>query len=202
MYFFDIPKSPPTKKGAAFLPRPSSLGQCERLVRGLFVEFLHRRLAGELDAPALVDVKALDLDDVADLADAVHRLQELVAELGDVAEAVYAREDLDEGAEVLDPGDLALVDLAGLGLGRDLADRPLGGLHRLLRRREDRDLAVVVDVDLRAGGLHNAADVRAAGPDERADLVDRDVHLLDPRRVLVELGARRGDDTLHVVDDL
>ena len=172
------------------------------LLRRLLVELCHRRLAGELDAPALVDVKALDLDDVADLADAVHRLEELVGELRDVAEAVHSGEDLDERAEVLDAGDLALVDLAGLGDGRDRADSALRRLHRLERGREDRDLAVVVDVDLRTRGLHDAADVRAAGADERADFVDGDLHLLDPRRVLVELGARGGDDGLHEVDDL
>ena len=103
------PPGPPLPPYKDVRPRhicrgPVFLAFREQSVRGLLVELLHSRLAGELDAPALVDVKALDLDDVADLADAVHRLEELVGELRDVAEAVHAGEDLDERAEVLDAG--------------------------------------------------------------------------------------------------
>ena len=171
-------------------------------LRLLGVEFRHRGLARKLDAAALVDIEALDLDDVADLADAFHRLEELVGELADVAESVHAGENFDERAEVLDARHLALVDLAGFGDRGNRADGALGRFHRLEARREDRDLAVVVDVDLGAGRLDDAADVRTAGTDERADLVDGNLHLFDPRRVLVEFGARSGDDRLHEVDDL
>src|SRR5574344_2472019 len=188
------------KRGAALRSR-LFFAECGDPLR-LGVEFLHRRLAAELDASALVDVKALDRDLVADLADAFHRLEELVRELGDVAEAVHAGEDLDERAELLDAGDGALVDLADLGDGADRADRALGGFHRLGIGREDRDLAVVVDVDLGAGRLDDAADVGSSGADERADLVDGNLHLLDPRGERVEFGARSRENGLHEVDDL
>ena len=57
------------------------------------------------------------------------------AELGDVEQAVTAREDVDEGAELGDVDDLALVDGADLGLGRveDQLDAA-AGLRRPPRR--------------------------------------------------------------------
>ena len=58
-----------------------------------------------------------------------------------------------------------------------------GDLHR----------AVVLDVDLGAGLLDDLADHLAAGADHFADLVGRDLEHLDARRVLAELGARRGE---------
>ena len=60
---------------------------------------------------------------VADLAHVVDLVDVLVVQLADVAQAVAARQDLDEGAEVLDRRDLALVDLADLAPPRS-APRP------------------------------------------------------------------------------
>src|SRR5690349_5710271 len=80
-------------------------------------ELLHGGLAGELDAALVVDEQDLDLhlvahvDEVGDLVDVA------IGELGDVAEAVGLRGDLDEGAELLDGDDAAGVDLADLHLG-------------------------------------------------------------------------------------
>ena len=48
------------------------------------------------------------------------------------------------------------------------------------------------DVDLRAGGLGDAADGFAAGPDEQADLFGIDLDRLDARGELAEVGAGRG----------
>ena len=73
-----------------------------------------RRLARQLDAVLVVDGDHLDLQLVADLADVFDLADVLVVQLADVAQAVAARQDLDEGAEVLDRRDPALVDLADL----------------------------------------------------------------------------------------
>src|ERR1700681_1273586 len=70
------------------------------------------RLARQLDAVLIVDGDHLDLHDVADPADRVHLVHELVVQLADVAQTVPARQDLDERAEILDRRDLALVNLA------------------------------------------------------------------------------------------
>ena len=90
---------------------------------------LHRRLAGQVD-PAL----AVDLDDdhhdlVADGHDVLDGRHVVVGELADADEAFLARQDLDEGAEAHDPGDLAEVEGADL----DLAGQALDPLDRLAR---------------------------------------------------------------------
>src|SRR2546425_5275450 len=69
-------------------------------VRLLLVSVLHRLLPGEADLAGPVDLEDLDVDDVALLQDVGDPLHALVGELGDVHEAVRAREDLHEGAEV------------------------------------------------------------------------------------------------------
>ena len=67
-----------------------------------------------------------------------------------------------------------------------------------------RDLhgAVVLDVDLGAGLFHDLADHLAAGADHFADLVGRDLEHLDARRMLAELGARRGQRLRHLAEDV
>ena len=113
------------------------------------------------------------------------------AELGDVHEAVAAREDVDERAELGDVDDPAVVHGAELGLGRvdDGQDGRLGLLHPPALDGADGDDAlrpVVVDADVGAGlGLDRVDDL-ALGADDLADLVDRD----DDRG---DLGRRRGD---------
>ena len=101
------------------------------------------------------------------------------AQLGDVDQAVAAREDVDERTELGDVHDAARVDLADLGRGRvedelDLAPG-LGDLQAVGRADRDRaDHAVVVDGDVGAGLLLDRVDDLALGPDDLADLVDRD----------------------------
>src|SRR5262249_26472002 len=141
-----------------------------------------QRLARQLDAVLIVDGDHFDLHDVADLADAFDLVHVLVVELADVAEAVAAGEDLDEGAEVLDRSDTALVDLADLDLLGDGFDLGLGGFGAGGVDVRDVYRAVVVDVDLGAGHFLNALDVLAAGTDEGADLFGVDAHDQQPWR--------------------
>ena len=101
---------------------------------GLCVGLFHGSAATELDAATVIDAKALHAHLIADLADVLDGTHALVGELGDVAESVLARQNLDERAELLDAGDGALIGLAGLGLGRDGVNLALGGLHHLVGR--------------------------------------------------------------------
>ena len=70
------------------------------------------RLARQLDAVLIVDGDDLDLHDIADLADVLDLVHVLVVQLADVAQAVAAGQDLDEGPEILDRRHPSLVDLA------------------------------------------------------------------------------------------
>ena len=103
-------------------------------------------------------------------------------------QAVAAREDVDERTELGDVHDPAGVDLAELGRRRvedqlDLRAWPL----RPRRRRSEPIVtmpthAVVVDRDVGAGLLLDRVDDLALGPDDLADLVDRDLEADDLRR--------------------
>ena len=117
-------------------------------------------------------------------------------------EAVLGAEEVDEGAEVDDLHHGALVDLADLGLGGDRLDPVQRGGDRLAVGRGDLDRAVVVDVDLGAGLLDDLADDLAAGADDFADLVGRDLDHLDARRVFAELGAGLGQRLGHLAEDV
>ena len=54
---------------------------------------------------------------------------------------------------------------------------------------------------LHAGLLDDAADHLAARSDDLADLVGRNGHGVDARRVRRQLGARLGDHGVHLVED-
>src|ERR1019366_1695510 len=108
-----------------------------------------------------VDVRDHDVDRVAHLDDLVGRLDALDREIRGVEEAVDARLELDEGAERLEPYDLAGVADARRVFLRDLLPRVGdGGLVR------EPDLPLVVDLhDDDARGLAGLADVaRAVAP--------------------------------------
>ena len=121
------------------------------------------------------------------------------AELGDVEQAVAAREDVDERTELGDVHDPARVDRADLGGGRvedelDLALGPRRPAPPSVEPMRDRaDHAVVVDGDVGAGLLLDRVDDLALGPDDLADLVDRDLEADDLRGGLADLGAGLGD---------
>ena len=140
-----------------------------------------------------------------------------------MAKTLFAREALDEGAEVLHAGDAAGVDLTVLDGGAagvaaastfatataassaaDGVDFLNGAGHRGTVVGVNEDLAgiIVGDVDLRAGGLDDAADVFAAGADEGADLLGIDLDGLDAGRVGAELLAGSGQAGEHHLEDL
>src|SRR3954447_17383531 len=101
-------------------------------------------LDGQRQAPALgVDLEDLDLDLVARRDDLARVLDVVAGQLGDVHQALDAVEDLDEGAEGDDLGDLALelvADVVGV-------DDPLPRVLLGLLEAQGDALAVAVDVE-------------------------------------------------------
>src|SRR5262249_40918810 len=159
-------------------------------------------LARQLDAVVLVDGDHLHLQLVADLDHVLDPPDVLVVQLADVAQAVAARDDLDEGAEVLDRGDLALVDLADADLLGQRLDVHLGGRGPGGVVVRDVHRAVVLDVDLGAGRLLDALDGLAARADQQADLLRVDLQGQEPRRELADLLARLAEAGQHRPQDL
>src|SRR5262249_22138987 len=161
-----------------------------------------QRLARQLDAVVLVDGDHLHLDLVAELDHVLDLADVLVIQLADVTQTVAARRDLDEGPEILDRGDLTLVDAADADL---LGDRlhlgprrfGLGAVHV-----PDKHRAIVLDVDLRAGLLLNGLDRLAAGTDQQTDLFRIDLDGQQPRRVVGDAEARLAERAEHELEDL
>src|SRR5690606_30578840 len=117
--------------------------------------------------------------------------------LRDVDQAVLARCDGDEGTEVHDLGDAALVNVARLDIRSDLLDARLGRLCGSRVDRGDDDGAVVLDVDLGTGFLGDGLDGGATLADHFADLVRVDLDGEQARGELGQLRARRGQGLAH-----
>src|SRR6266700_7508611 len=124
------------------------------------------------------------------------------ARFADVQEAVGAREKLDEGAEFREAHDFAEIGFADFGAGGDVADHLQGRIAAGSAGGEDVHGAVFEDVDLHAGGLDNGLDLLAAGTDEVADLVGRDMQFEKSWRVSGNLRARRAESFFHGVENL
>ncbi len=117
-------------------------------------------------------------------------------------QAVAARQDLNERAEVRDRDHLAGVDLPDLHVAREVADRPPDGLDVVGVLAEDLDQAVVLDVDLDLHLLLEAADRLPTGADDETDLVNRNLDRDHARGEGREALARRRDDRVHHREDL
>ena len=145
---------------------------------------LDQGLAAETEATgALVDLDQLDGQLVTGLGDRFHVLDAGPIPFGDVDQAFGARDELDEGAEVLDRGDFAFVDLALFRQLGEVGDPALGLLDRCQVWRGDGDHAVVVDGQRAAGLVLDLADGLAALADDLADELGVDLDLNDLRRV-------------------
>src|SRR5579884_802452 len=147
------------------------------------------------------DGEHLDQDLVAFFEFVANVLDAMFGDFADVQQAIGAGEDLDEGAEIGQAHHFAEIRFADLGGGGEVADH----LQRLGCRffviRGDIDAAGIFDVDLDAGGLNDAANYLATGPNHVADLIDRDLQGVDARREGGNLGARLGDGFVHLVED-
>ena len=117
-------------------------------------------------------------------------------------EPVATREDIDEGAEVHELRDAAVVDGADLDVGRDLLDSP----PRLEARRgvDRRDLhgAVVTHVDRGAGFLGQRPDDAASLPDDVANLLRVNLERDDPRREHRHVRPRRPEGRIHPLENV
>src|SRR5208283_3577854 len=118
-------------------------------------------------------------------------------ELGDVDEAVLGAEEIDEGPKLDGLDDRAVVNRPDFRLRGDRLDPVYCGLDLGAVAGGDLYGAIVLDVDLGASLFDNLADHLAARADDLADLVGRDLHRLDARGELAELGARAGDRLAH-----
>ena len=116
-------------------------------------------------------------------------------------QAVGSGEELDEGAEIHQPHDLAQVRLAYLGYGCDFADDLHGLAGGSFVGGSDVDCAIVGHIDLDAGLLDDAANHLAAWPDDVTNLIRRNVHGVNARRVLRKGRARLGEGRLHLLED-
>src|SRR5262249_40197430 len=166
------------------------------------VRLFERLFAAELDLSLLVDVQNLHhhlVPFAEHVSDAAHTLR---SELRDMQQTVCARENLDESAEVHDLSHRAPINLADFRLGGDELDHLDGAAARRLIVRRDHDGAVVLDVDLDAGLLDDAADDLASGADDLADLLGPDFERDDTRRVARHLAARLGDRLVHDTEDV
>src|SRR3546814_14954073 len=95
--------------------------------------------------------------------------------------AVLAAHEVHERAEFDDVDDLAVVNLADFGLFDDALDPDARRLDLADVGRGDLDHALVIDVDLGAGGGDDPPDHLAAGADGVTDLRRVDLHPLDAR---------------------
>src|SRR6185312_6821279 len=160
------------------------------------------RFHAEADAALPIHFQHLDPDHIAFLELVADALDTLFGDLRDVHQAVAARQDGDEGAEVHELDHLALVDAAHFHVGGDVLDALAGGFALRLVHRGDLDGAVVLDLDGRAGLLLDAAHHHAALADDVADLLGVDLDDHDARRPLGHVGTGLGDDLVHLAEDV
>ncbi len=161
-----------------------------------------RRLVAQLDLAEVVDVEHLHLEAVSDADDVRHRVDELVGQLGHMAQAFLPGQDLDEATEVLDRGHPSGVELAGLYFPGHVADVGSAGLSRLGVEAADVDQTRVVDRNLDTVVGLQRADVLARWADDEANLLDWYLHRQDARSVRADVRTRPGQCTQHLLQDV
>jgi hypothetical protein len=147
--------------------------------------------ARHFHAAFFIDTDAFGGDQIALLDDVLDMLRAAFGQFGDVDQAVLAGEYLHERAEGGDGHDLAGVNLVDLDLLEHPLDHVAGALQTFRLGGVDVHRAVVLNVDLGARLGLDALDVLAAGPDEFADPIRRDLDGDDPRRVRAEFAVSR-----------
>src|SRR5262249_32793646 len=148
---------------------------CDDRGRSVFVRLVlavvarqlpNRGPAAQLHAVLLVDEDDLHVHHVAHLADVVDAVDVFVRQLADVAQAIFAGQNLDEGAKVFYAGHPSVVDLADLHRLGERFDATHGRLGAFRFVAGDRHRAIVLDFDRRAGLFLDGANRLAARTDE------------------------------------
>src|SRR4029434_3741787 len=139
-----------------------------------FAALLKGRFAREFHSPLVVDPDAFHPDHLANLRDVFSPVHSEISQLGNVDEAVFAREHFHESAEFFDRHDAPVIGLADLHFLRHATDDLLRAGHALAARRIDVNRAVVFDVNLRSGFSDDALDRFTARSNKGADLLGID----------------------------
>src|SRR6266705_3301642 len=160
-----------------------------------------RHLAAEPRLAVAVDLDHLDQHVVALGEDVVDGADPRVGDLGDVEQPLGVGNDLHEGAELDDLLHLPEVDPVQLHLATDVLDDGQGLLYGRIVGREHGHAAIVLDVDLGAGLLLDAADDLAAGADDLADLLGPDLDRDEAWRIRRELRPWLVDHLAHLGED-
>lgn len=106
---------------------------------------------GEGKFAAIIDCGETDADGLADFEDVGNFVDTFVADLGDVEHAVNTGKDSDEGAEIFDGGNCALIDFADFWFFDEGFDPVESFLDGDVVVAGNGDEAGVFDVDLSTG---------------------------------------------------
>src|SRR3954471_16261445 len=137
------------------------------------------RLPGQLHAAAVIHLEQLHLDDVTLLDHVFGLLGAAVLQLADVQKPFDTRQYLHERAECGRALHRTFIGAADFRLGGDGRDHGSGLLTGLSADRRNGDHPGVLDADLGAGSVLNAADRLALRADDVANLVRLDLHRED-----------------------
>ncbi len=107
-----------------------------------------------------------------------------------MAHAFLARQDLDEGAKLLDGGHPTLVDGVQFDLGRHVADTLQTALDSRSANSGNRYGAIVLNIDPDIELFLHLPNNRATRTDDGADLLDRNHQGLHAWCMLAEVAAR------------
>jgi len=114
-------------------------------------------------------------------------------------QALASWKELYKGASAQQSGYRAVVLLADIGIGGEIADHLLGELALLHIRRGDVNAARLLDVDLGASGSTDLLNDPSSWPYDLADALRIDLDNEDTWCVLGQAGAWRCDRCVHRV---
>ncbi len=121
----------------------------------------------------------------------------MLCDLGHMEKTVSSGEDLNERPELSDPYDLAEIDLADLRNRRDVADHLNRARQAIRVARCNIDPTRIINVDLDAGRIDDAANDLAARSDEITNLVGGNLDGVNAWSKLRLLRARSGEGSVH-----
>src|SRR5262249_28732687 len=104
--------------------------------------------AGQLHTGMLIDGDDFDIHNVADFAHILDLANVLVVQFADMTQPITARQDFDEGPEILNGGHASLINLADAHLLGDRLDFGFGRFRARSFHVRNRHRAVILNVDL------------------------------------------------------